>query len=499
VAWADAHRDGRDADIGGVSLARRLVVLAAVAALALLPATASGDGSCTTAAIRGDRPADAPNAACAVTVVTATPNPVDPAAATVTFDGSASVGADGVSASDIAHYDWDFGDGAAYETTNAVEPHTYAARGHYVATLYIRDAGDNPIAAPASVDVYVSLMPVAAFTLPGATLRPGVSYAFDPTGSTAPGGSIDHYQWDWGDGTTSQTLPADPIAHHVFAANGASTGVTLTVVNDVALKSAPVTHALVVQNQLPIVQLSATPATIAIGQHVALSAAGSSDPDGAIVEYRWDLDANGSFETSTGLTPTASAGPFPNAGIVQLRVKAIDDSGQATVRTAAVTVTGSDGTGGGASTGGGGTGGTKKSGGSHTGAGGGGLGRITGSAFAIGFGGSAIQRLRTVLRRGVGLQAATNRPAAGTLKLTLSARDARRLHLIRRGRKPVKIGTLRTTLSAGKPVKRSVKLTRKAKRALKHAHPRLLRVTISATLTAGTAHASAARVVLLRG
>ena len=263
-------------------------------------------------------------------------------------------------------------------------------------------------------------------------------------------------------------------------------------------------HAIVVLNQLPNVLLTATPSTVAIGQQVALSAAGSSDPDGAIVEYRWDLDANGSFETSTGLTTSASAGGFPNAGIVQLRVKAIDDSGGATIRTVAVTVTGSDGTGGGAGAGGGAGGGGKKPGGkkpgaAHSSGGGGGLGRITGSAFAVGFGGSAIQKLRTVLRRGVGLQAATNRTAAGTLTLTLTARDARRLHLGRRGRKPVKIGTLRTTLSAGKPVKRSVKLTRRAARALKHAHPRLLRVTIRGTLTAGTAHASAARVVLLRG
>jgi PKD repeat protein len=489
-----------------MSCARRLALLAVLVAVPLLPASASGDGSCITAAVHFERPADAPSAACAVAVLTATPNPVDPASGIVTFDGCGSVGADGQSASDIATYSWDFGDTVTTDTALASVQHTYVARGHYVASLMIEESGGNPLAAPASIDVYVSLMPVAAFSQPGGTLRPNVDYAFDPSASTAPGGSIVSYQWNWGDGTTSQTLPAAPVAHHTFAADGASTGVTLKVVNDVDLQSAPVTHAIVVQNQLPLVQLTATPTTVAIGQQTTLSAAGSSDPDGAIVEYRWDLDANGSFETSTGLTPTVVAGGFPNAGVMQLRVKAIDDSAGATVRTVTVTVSGTDGTGGGSggdgsgSGGGGGKSGGKQGGGSSGGGGSAGsLGRITGDAFAVGLGGNAIQKLRRVLRRGIALQAATNRVATGTLTLTLSARDARRLHLIRHGRKPVKVGTLRTALSAGKPVKRSVKLTRKAARILKHRHPRLLRVTITGTLTAGTAHASAARVVLLRG
>ena len=33
---------------------------------------------------------------------------------------------------------------------------------------------------------------------------------------------------------------------------------------------------------------------------------GSSDPEGTIAKYEWDLDGNGSYETSTGATPTAA-------------------------------------------------------------------------------------------------------------------------------------------------------------------------------------------------
>ena len=42
------------------------------------------------------------------------------------------------------------------------------------------------------------------------------------------------------------------------------------------------------------------------GQPVTFDASGSSDPDGTIAKYEWDLDGDGSYETDTGSTPTAT-------------------------------------------------------------------------------------------------------------------------------------------------------------------------------------------------
>jgi YD repeat-containing protein len=59
-------------------------------------------------------------------------------------------------------------------------------------------------------------------------------------------------------------------------------------------------------NAKPIAKINATPNPAAIGSTVTFSAAGSNDPDGSITKYEWDLDGNGTYETSTGTTPTAT-------------------------------------------------------------------------------------------------------------------------------------------------------------------------------------------------
>jgi hypothetical protein len=514
------------------SPARRAALLALGAtALLALPASATAACTATDALTRAglDVPSfaggDVPNATgCIEAALTSTaPLQVDPGSPAA-FDGSASLNDAGTGDGGL-EYAWHFGDELDPQAVTAPDPsptvqHTYSARGHDVAWLVVTDTSVNPPvqSAPSSPrDVYVSLPPVAAFTVPnGGVLRPGAAFAFDASGSSAPGGSIDHYVWDWGDGSPPQTVPAGTTSvQHTFAADGASSGVTLTVVNDVGLASVPVTQAVTVQDQLPVVQLQATPSSVTTGQTVALSAARSYDPDGTIAEYRWDRDANGSYETSTGTTPSTTVGPFPNPGVITLRVKAIDDSGEASVRAVNVTVTdpgGGGGAGGSGSAGsGGGTGGGPSGGGPSgsasgdgdsggSAAAGGGPSTTAADTFALGLSGVAIQRLANALRRGVALVARANRTAAGTLTLTLAPADARALGLARkRTRKPVAIGTLRIRLRPGHPAKPSVKLTSRATHALRRIRFRTLRVTVHGTLATATEHTSAVRIVLLRG
>ena len=45
-----------------------------------------------------------------------------------------------------------------------------------------------------------------------------------------------------------------------------------------------------------------------------------------IVDYRWDLDGNGSFETDTGSSPTATY-TYPAAATVRVRLQVTDDAG----------------------------------------------------------------------------------------------------------------------------------------------------------------------------
>ena len=56
----------------------------------------------------------------------------------------------------------------------------------------------------------------------------------------------------------------------------------------------------VIANYAPTAALTATPNPVVIGQTVTFNGSGSSDPDGTIAKYEWDLDANGTFERNSG-------------------------------------------------------------------------------------------------------------------------------------------------------------------------------------------------------
>jgi hypothetical protein len=70
---------------------------------------------------------------------------------------------------------------------------------------------------------------------------------------------------------------------------------------------------------------------------VSFNAAGSSDSDGVIVKYDWDLDGNGSFETP-GQTATFSARNLRAPATRTVRVRVTDDGGLTATDAATVDV-----------------------------------------------------------------------------------------------------------------------------------------------------------------
>ena len=79
-----------------------------------------------------------------------------------------------------------------------------------------------------------------------------------------------------------------------------------------------------VLNVKPTAALTA-PETAKAGDQVTLDASRSTDPDGTIANYAWDLDGNGSFETDGGTTPTRQA-TF-RGGRNHVSVRVTDDKG----------------------------------------------------------------------------------------------------------------------------------------------------------------------------
>ncbi len=153
--------------------------------------------------------------------------------------------------------------------------------------------------------------PVAAFT----QTKDNLAVQFDSTGSSDADGTIEAYEWSFGDGGTSTA--ANP--QHTYAASGTYT-VSLRVTDDdgsATEVSQPVSVSAPV-NQPPTAAFS----TVRDGLSVSVDGAGSDDPDGSIASYAWSWGDN----TATGSGPTAGH-TYAQAGTYTITLTVTDDDG----------------------------------------------------------------------------------------------------------------------------------------------------------------------------
>jgi PKD repeat protein len=90
-------------------------------------------------------------------------------------------------------------------------------------------------------------------------------------------------------------------------------------------------------NVAPVATLSHSPSTVLTGEQVDFDASGSTDSDGTIESYAWDLDGDGTFETDTGTSSSASRSYAQN-GTYLVAVKVTDDEGKSGIAVDTVTV-----------------------------------------------------------------------------------------------------------------------------------------------------------------
>jgi hypothetical protein len=79
-------------------------------------------------------------------------------------------------------------------------------------------------------------------------------------------------------------------------------------------------------NNRPLASFSATPNPVRPERNVALDASASSDTDGAIVRFEWDLDGNGTYELDTGTSPFATTA-YASLGDKVVGLRVTDDTG----------------------------------------------------------------------------------------------------------------------------------------------------------------------------
>ena len=74
-------------------------------------------------------------------------------------------------------------------------------------------------------------------------------------------------------------------------------------------------------NRRPVARFTMAPNPVKLGVAVTFDGSTSSDPDGTIVKYEWDLDGNGTYELNSGSNPRVTRGySTPGPVAVHLRV-----------------------------------------------------------------------------------------------------------------------------------------------------------------------------------
>lgn len=148
-----------------------------------------------------------------------------------------------------------------------------------------------------------------------------LTVAFDARGSV---GDVVEYLWSFGDGATR--AGPEPVVEHTYAQKGVY-DVYLTVV-DRAGGTAQAQGSIRVHSKLPQARFTVSPASdVRVGMTVTFDAGASTDPDGTVVEYRWDFGDGTTRATSAPETTHVYSAP----GVYPVRLVVVDADGDESV------------------------------------------------------------------------------------------------------------------------------------------------------------------------
>jgi PKD repeat protein len=229
----------------------------------------------------------------------------------------------------IVRYDWDLDGNGEWGEDGKRHTMTFDTPGDYDAGLRVTDDSGNVTETHVAIHVADKPGPVTHIACDSATVLAGRSVRCRADDSASPV-SISGHTWDTdGDGADDRSGSSVTLT---FRKAGTRT-VRLTA-TDGRGRTTQDTMTIVVTDNPPTASISA-PSSVGLNQNATFDGTGSSDPDGTIVRYEWDLDDDGNYET-TGSRPSV-AYATPGRHTVHLRVT--DDNGATATTIASVNVT----------------------------------------------------------------------------------------------------------------------------------------------------------------
>jgi PKD repeat protein len=168
--------------------------------------------------------------------------------------------------------------------------------------------------------------PTADFSIDPNPALTGQTITFDASGSTPGDGTITDYKWDL-DGNPVNGFETDSGADATVTRSYGKAGsfpVRVLVIDsngntDQAQKT------LTINDRPPTASFAIDPNPALVNDTVNFDASASTDPDGSIARYEWDLDGNtgNGFEVS-GTDPTTTSS-YSKTGAVTVRLRVTDD------------------------------------------------------------------------------------------------------------------------------------------------------------------------------
>jgi PKD repeat protein len=256
-------------------------------------------------------------------IIDVTPTGTIPYGGRAHLDGSASESSLGP----IERYSWDLdGDGRFGDASRAKVDHAFRAPGIRTVRLIVTDSEGNRDRATAYVEVgargeNVAPVPNLVWTPPAPYT--GDAIRFDASDSYDPDGTIEKYEWHFGDNELDgfeRDTGGTPTTERVYHSAGTHTVWVRVTDNDGKSSIGGYRFAVQARDNTDASRLDISPNPARLGETVSFTFYPHVSGD---YEYEWDLDGNGSFEHNTGTSQatTHRYEQWPPDGFIDVRVR----------------------------------------------------------------------------------------------------------------------------------------------------------------------------------